>query len=184
MFDEIVGKKKVYIYTLSFLLLFHHYFKNQFHEFKILKKVGTTETLNVDFHYKFVKFGIVLFVYEARYIFAHFQTNQCVFSNHWISAWLLLTVAPETFHFLERFHSMDCLFDSGSWRQFYVQCNFEHFLTKTCLFMNITHSSVNFIWFALFSHQNFDKRPLFKSRASAVLFAVILNSLNFFFLRD
>ena len=33
----------------------HCYFKNIFNEFKVLEKVFTTETLNVEFHNKFIK---------------------------------------------------------------------------------------------------------------------------------
>ena len=33
-------------------------------------------------------------------------------------------------------------------------------LAKTCFSTHITYSSVNFIWFALLSHQKFDDRPL------------------------
>ena len=36
----------------------HRYFDNISHEFKVLKKVFTTETLNVDFENKFIKFWI------------------------------------------------------------------------------------------------------------------------------
>ena len=39
----------------------HRYFINIFHEFKIMKKVITTETFNVDFHNKFIKFLIICF---------------------------------------------------------------------------------------------------------------------------
>ena len=34
-------------------------------------------------------------------------------------------------------------------------------MTKTCFLMHMTHYSVNFIWFALLSHQKFDDRLLF-----------------------
>ena len=37
----------------------HRYFNNIFHEFKVLEMVITTETLNVDFHNKFIKFWII-----------------------------------------------------------------------------------------------------------------------------
>ena len=39
----------------------HHYFKNFFHEFKSPKKDIITETFNVDFHNKFIKFGLFFF---------------------------------------------------------------------------------------------------------------------------
>ena len=39
----------------------HRYFNDIFHELNILKKVITTETFNVNFHYKFIKFWIILF---------------------------------------------------------------------------------------------------------------------------
>ena len=39
------------------------------------------------------------------------------------------------------------------------------FLTKTGFSVNITHCSVNFIWFALFNHQKFHDRPQFKPGA-------------------
>ena len=50
------------------------------------------------------------------------------------------------------------------------------FLIKTCFSMHITHSPINFTWFALLSYQKFDKRPLFKSEA--LWFAAILNRLE------
>ena len=67
-------------------------------------------------------------------------------------------------------HSMDCLFD------LHFKCkpiftppakifSFLFFFTKTCFFVYITHSSLNFTWFSLFSHQKFDQRPLFKPGA-------------------
>ena len=40
------------------------------------------------------------------------------------------------------------------------------YFTKTCLSVHITHSSVNFTWFALYNHQKLDDRPLFESGAS------------------
>ena len=66
-------KKKTAEYAHDFFLLIHiffypvispkihHYFNDIFHEFKILKKVITTETFYVDFHYTFNKFWIILF---------------------------------------------------------------------------------------------------------------------------
>ena len=42
--------------------------------------------------------------------------------------------------------------------------------TKTCFSVNITYSSVNFTWFALFSHQKFSNRPLFKPGAHIFIF--------------
>ena len=38
-------------------------------------------------------------------------------------------------------------------------------LTKICFFVHIRYSSVNFTWFALFTHQKFDDRPLLKPGA-------------------
>ena len=37
------------------------------------------------------------------------------------------------------------------------------FLTKTCISVHTTHSSVNFTWFALLSHQECFDRQLFKA---------------------
>ena len=37
----------------------------------------------------------------------------------------------------------------------------KRFLTKKCFAVNMAHSSVNFIWFALLSHQKFHDRLLF-----------------------
>ena len=37
------------------------------------------------------------------------------------------------------------------------------FWTLTCFSIHITHSSVNFTWFALLNHQKFDDRLMFKS---------------------
>ena len=39
----------------------YRYFNNSFHEFKVLKKVIVTETFNVDFRNKFIKFWSILF---------------------------------------------------------------------------------------------------------------------------
>ena len=39
--------------VISFLLLFHLYFNNSFHEFKVLKKV-MSEMFNINFHDKFI----------------------------------------------------------------------------------------------------------------------------------
>ena len=44
------------------------------------------------------------------------------------------------------------------------------FLTERCFFMYITNSSVNFAWFALFSHQEFDDRPLFEPEILCLIF--------------
>ena len=48
--------------NLSFLLLFHKTYNVIFYEFKVLKKVITTENFNVDFHDKFIKFWIICFL--------------------------------------------------------------------------------------------------------------------------
>ena len=45
------------------------------------------------------------------------------------------------------------------------------FLTKTCLFVHITHSSVNFTWFALHSQQKFDDRPPYNSGGFCLVFS-------------
>ena len=54
-----------FLYTFSFLLLFHQtyiaFFNNALHEFKILKKLIITETFNIGFHDKFIKFGLFSF---------------------------------------------------------------------------------------------------------------------------
>ena len=50
------------------------------------------------------------------------------------------------------------------------------FLNKTCFFIHITHSSVNFTWFILLSHQKFDDRTLFKP--GLLWFFSILDSLK------
>ena len=47
---------------------------------------------------------------------------------------------------------------------------------KICFCIHKTHSSVNFIWFAHFSHQIFYDRPLFKP--GTLWFTAILNSHN------
>ena len=43
----------------------YRYFNNTFYKFKILKKIIITETVNVDFHNEFIKFGlfVVFFFY-------------------------------------------------------------------------------------------------------------------------
>ena len=41
----------------------HCYSNNTFHKFKVLKKVIMAETFNVDFHNKFIKFGLFCFFY-------------------------------------------------------------------------------------------------------------------------
>ena len=45
----------------------YRYFNNTFHEFKVLKLVIITETFNVDFHYKLIKFGLFGFLYFSTY---------------------------------------------------------------------------------------------------------------------
>ena len=41
----------------------HPYFNKIVYEFKILLKVITTETFNIDFHFKFIKFWSILFCF-------------------------------------------------------------------------------------------------------------------------
>ena len=45
----------------------------------------------------------------------------------------------------------------------------KDFLTKMYFSINITNSSVNFTWFALFSHQKFHSRVLFKLGALCLI---------------
>ena len=45
----------------------HRYFNNILHEFKVLKKVIITEAFNVDFHNKFMKFGLFYFCYFSSH---------------------------------------------------------------------------------------------------------------------
>ena len=52
----------------------------------------------------------------------------------------------------------------------------KYFLTKTCFSVDITHSSVNFRWFALISHQKFDDRLLFNP--GVLWSAALLNRLK------
>ena len=52
---------KIVMYTLS--LNINRYFNYTFHEFKVLKKVIITEAFNVDFHNKFIEFGLFRFFY-------------------------------------------------------------------------------------------------------------------------
>ena len=57
-----------------------HYFNNVFHEFQLLKKVITTETFNIDFHNKFIRFWIILlfqlfYIYVCVNIFPRLITN-------------------------------------------------------------------------------------------------------------
>ena len=40
----------------------YRYFNNIFHEFKVMKKVIITEMFNANFHNKFIKFWIILFI--------------------------------------------------------------------------------------------------------------------------
>ena len=47
MFVEIKGETKI-----------HRYLNNTFHECKVLKKFIKTETFNVDFQNKIIKFGL------------------------------------------------------------------------------------------------------------------------------
>ena len=58
--------------------------------------------------------------------------------------------------------SIDCLFHlSSSWQShFKTMCKL--FLIKHYFFVQITHSSVNFMQLAFFSYQEFDGWPLFK----------------------
>ena len=51
----------------------HYYLNNTFHEFKALKKVIKTKTYNIDFHNKFIKFGLFCFFY-----FLHKYVCVCV----------------------------------------------------------------------------------------------------------
>ena len=63
----------LFIHTFSPVISsnIHRYFNNTFHEFKALNKVITTETFNVDFHCKFVKFGLFCFFYLLSYIYIY-----------------------------------------------------------------------------------------------------------------
>ena len=56
------------------------------------------------------------------------------------------------------------------------------FLTKTCFFIHISYSSVNFTWVALLNHQKFPDRPLFKP--GTLWFVDILNSFKINILWD
>ena len=52
----------------------HCYFNKTFHEFKVLKKVFITETINVDFHNKFTNYELFCFS-----IFLHIYIYVCVY---------------------------------------------------------------------------------------------------------
>ena len=88
----------LFIHTFFFLVIssnVHRYFKNFFHEFKVLKKVITIETFNEDFYDKFIKFWIICFfkfssycriyflIYTYIYIhsLAHTDTNSRIHTN-------------------------------------------------------------------------------------------------------
>ena len=49
----------------------HCYFNNIFHEFKVLAKVITTGTFNVDSHDKFIKFWIILGFFKLFFIICY-----------------------------------------------------------------------------------------------------------------
>ena len=54
----------LFIHTFFFPVIssnIHCYFYKIFHEFSVLKKLILTKTFNIDFHYKFIKFWIILF---------------------------------------------------------------------------------------------------------------------------
>ena len=97
--------------------------------------------------------------------------------------WPLLTMASRTFSLSES-HCVSTL-----WAVFLIQAGcrkpvfspfinffffFFFFFTITCFSVHISHSE-NFKWFALFSHQKFDDRPL-SNLEKFVWFAAILNS--------
>ena len=54
----------------------HRYFNNTFHEFKVLKKVTITETFNVDFHNKFIRFWIIWFFSFFSYIYIYIERER------------------------------------------------------------------------------------------------------------
>ena len=56
------------------------------------------------------------------------------------------------------------------------------FLTKTYFSVHITHSSVNFTWFALISPQKFADRHLFKLRKLLTMFWIASREISNFFL--
>ena len=49
------------LFSLAILSNINRYFHNTFHEYKALKKAIITETFRVDFHNKFIKFGLSWF---------------------------------------------------------------------------------------------------------------------------
>ena len=61
-----IQNSKFFLFIHSFLSPvispnIHRYFNNIFHGFKVLKKVITAETLNINFYLKFIKFWIICF---------------------------------------------------------------------------------------------------------------------------
>ena len=54
------------------------------------------------------------------------------------------------------FHSIDCLFILGSQWEIHIQPIYKHFFF-TCFSFHITHSSINFTWFALLSLQYYGR---------------------------
>ena len=63
-----------HLYTLSFLLLLYLTSiatLKTFHEFKALKKIISTETFNVNFHNKSIKFALFCFFYFSLYIYIY-----------------------------------------------------------------------------------------------------------------
>ena len=67
----------------------HHYFNNSFDEFKVLKKLIITEMFNINFHSKFIKFGLFcfflhLFIYVRKtkhdiYLYLYIYTYHGLF---------------------------------------------------------------------------------------------------------
>ena len=55
---------------------------------------------------------------------------------------------------------VDLSFSRIVYQQFFFLNNLV-LLTETSFSLNITHSSINFTWFVLVSHQKFNDRPLF-----------------------
>ena len=53
-----------FFYAVS-LSNIHRYFNNNFHKFKVLKKIITTETFNVDSHNNFIKLWIIFFNFSS-----------------------------------------------------------------------------------------------------------------------
>ena len=132
-------------------------------------KDNSPKTLN-DKMIKIIKLWQLNIVHFTNLVMFFWLFQGVLSSPRRLSSWFsLLMNVPRTFSLLLN----QCV--STSWTQ--ANCGklmFRPFinmlLTKTCFSVQITHSSIKCIWFALLSQQKFDGRPHFKPGAPGSFF--------------